>query len=62
MSKTKEVLKKITNKLLLTSQDSDYLAKLIFNERLNNYQMASILTFLFVKGSHLQRYFHLLNF
>jgi anthranilate phosphoribosyltransferase len=62
MSKTKEVLKKITNKLLLTSQDSDYLAKLIFNERLNNYQMASILTFLFVKGESFAEIFSFVKF
>ena len=50
MEKYKNLIYKINNGFKLNESESNFLAEIIVDQELDNYQIVSILTLLFVKG------------
>ena len=61
MIQTQPIIKKLKNQIDLTANESDYLANYIINGKFDSNQIASFLTFLYIKGESYQEIYSFIS-
>ena len=61
MIQTQSIIKKLKNQIDLTANESDYLANYIINGKFDSNQIASFLTFLYIKGESYQEIYSFIS-